>query len=531
MERILKGSRIAEIDRRCIDEGIDSKMLMQNAGSSVARVVKNDLGNKKDLKGIVVCGGGNNGGDGFVAAIDLIREGIDIKVFFTQPSERFSEDTAFYFSRLEDLKKENIFFLNIEDKKSEGSFTGQLKEAHFLIDAIFGTGIHGKDLYGQARKLIEVINSIRPNKIYSVDIPSGVDSDNGKVLGIAIKADTTVTFGCKKLGLINQPGAYHAGRVKVADIGIPSRYFEQYEQIFEPGMDWVAEKLPAREPWTYKHRVGKLLVVAGSVGLTGAACMVCTSAMRAGAGLVTLVCPWELNNIFEQKLTEVMTFPVNQTEDISIHYDSLEEILDLSKDFDALAVGPGISKNSGTIKLVRELLKRIEKPIVLDADGLAAIYGPREVNNDPDIDFSNVIITPHSGELALILGMDTIKLEERYDINIRASKEYNLVSVLKGPSTLISRPDGTTVINNTGDWALATAGTGDILTGIISSLASQGMDNFHSAVCGTYIQGMASDMVSLNTGKTSMVATDLLEGIKKVFLKLEKIKYKESRHG
>jgi len=527
MERILKGSRIAEIDAKCISEGINSKMLMQNAGSSVARVISSDLGNKKDIRGIAVCGGGNNGGDGFVAAIDLLKEGIDVMVFYIVPTEKFSSDSAFYFSKLEQLKGSNLFYLNIENEESEKFFKQQLDDARFVIDAIFGTGLHGKEIYGQAKKLIEMINNTQHKKVYSVDIPSGIDSDNGKVLGTAIKAHTTITFGCKKFGLINFPGASYAGRVKVADIGIPARYLEQYEQIFEPDMDWVAARLPYRDPWTYKHRVGKLLVVAGSVGLTGAAAMACTSAMRAGAGLVTLVCPWELNSIFEQKLTEVMTYPVDQTEDVSIHYDSLDEIVNLSKNFDALAVGPGISKNSGTIKLVRELLKKIKKPTVLDADGLAAIYGPREVNNEGDMDFSHVVITPHAGELALILGMDTIRLEDRYDINTQAAKKYKLVSVLKGARTLITRPDGTTFVNNTGDWALATAGTGDILTGIIASFMSQGINNFDSAVCGAYIHGMASDMISRHTSRTSMIATDLLEGIKKVFIKIEKIKYKE----
>ncbi len=527
MERILKGSRIAEIDARCISDGIDSKMLMQNAGSSVAKAVKSDLGNKKNAKGVVVCGGGNNGGDGFVAATDLIREGIAVKVFYAAPFEKFGDDTAHYFTLLKEQKESQLFHLNIDNSESEQLFTQAVAEASFVIDAIFGTGLHGKEIYGQARKLIEIINGAHQGKVYAVDIPSGIDSDNGKVLGTAVKADMTVTFGCKKLGLVNFPGAAYAGRVKVADIGIPASYFEPYEQIFEPSMDWVAQKLPCREAWTYKHRVGKLLVVAGSIGLTGAAAMTCTSAMRAGAGLVTLVCPWELNSILEQKLTEVMTYPVNQTEDVSIHYDSLDEIVALSKDFDALAVGPGVSKNSQTIRLIRELLKRVKKPTVLDADGLAAIYGPREVQNDGQQDYSHVTITPHTGELALILGMDSIRLEDRYDINRKASQKYNLISVLKGARTLITSPEGTTLVNHTGDWALATAGTGDILTGIIGALLCQGMGNFDSAACGVYIQGMASDMVSRHTSKTSMVATDLLEGIKKVFLKIEKIKYKE----
>ncbi|MCG9478969.1 MAG: NAD(P)H-hydrate dehydratase [Actinomycetia bacterium] len=526
MNRVLKGSRIAEIDSRCIQDGVDSRRLMQNAGSSVAKAVKAELKGKKNAAGVVVCGGGNNGGDGFVAASDLIKSQIEVKVFYITPTEKFSSDSAHYFEQLNQMAPEHVFFLNVENSQSWDYFLQELDTAYFVIDAIFGTGLHGKDIYGPAKKIIETIND-RKKAVYSVDIPSGIDSDNGKVLGVAIKADATITFGCKKLGLLNYPGAGYAGRVKVVDIGIPEKYFEQYEQIFETGMDWVGSRLPRRKAWSYKHSVGKLLVVAGSVGLTGAATMTCNSAMRAGAGLVTLVCPWELNPILEQKLTEVMTYPVDQTDDLSIHYDSLEEIVELSSKYDALAIGPGISKNSSTIRLVRELLKRVHKPTVLDADGLAAIYGVREVNNDQYPDFSHVIITPHAGELSLIMGMNRIALEQRYEVNIEAAGKFNLVSVLKGARTLITKQDGTTFINNTGDWALSTAGTGDILTGIISSLICQGMDNFNAAVCGTYIHGLASDMISRQTSRTSMVATDLLEGIKKVFLKLEKIIYEE----
>ncbi len=527
LERILKGSRIAEIDKRCISDGIDSKWLMNNAGNWVSKVIKKDLKNRKskNKSGVIISGGGNNGGDGFVAAIDLIKAGFDIKVFYTAPVEKLRDDSLYYFNRLSSLDNK-VFQLNIENKEIKNIFSQALHDSYFIVDAIFGTGLHGKEIYGQAKDIIEMINKTEDKLIYSVDIPSGIDSDNGMILGTAVKAYKTITFGCKKLGLVNFPGAEYAGKVKAVDIGIPEKYFNEYEDIFEAKLDWVCDNLPERKPWAYKHKVGKLLVIAGSVGLTGAASMACFSAMRSGAGLVTLVCPWELNNIFEQKLTEVMTYPVEQTDEISIHYSSLEKIINLSKNFDALAIGPGISKNLSTLRLVREILKNVKKPTVLDADGLAALYSPREAGKDEDFDLSHVIITPHAGELSVILGRDKIRLDQRYDINIEAAKKYNFISVLKGARTLITKPDSTTFVNATGDWALATAGTGDILTGIIGSFLAQGVDKFESAICGAYIHGMASDIISKNTSKTSMIATDLLEGIKKTFLKLERMKYK-----
>jgi NAD(P)H-hydrate epimerase len=253
--------------------------------------------------------------------------------------------------------------------------------------------------------------------------------------------------------------------------------------------------------------------------------MTCEAALRSGAGIVTLVCPWELNSIMEIKLTEVMTYPVEQTDDITIHMDAFEDIQLSSEKFDALAIGPGISKNPSTIRLVREILKKIKKPTVLDADGLRALYGPREIGEDENLDFSHVVITPHPGELSAILGVDGINQEDRLKSNFEVVKKYRLVSVLKGAATLISNPENMTFINPTGSWALATAGTGDILTGIIGSLLSQGMGLTDAAVCGTFIHGLASDIIAKNTSRTSQIATDLLEGIKNVFMDIEKIKY------
>ncbi|MBM3707670.1 MAG: NAD(P)H-hydrate dehydratase [Actinobacteria bacterium] len=534
--RILKGSRVAEIDSACISDGIDSKWLMSNAGRGVSGVVLDDFKmdrSNKQIKGVIVCGGGNNGGDGFVAAMDLIEKGMDICVFCIHPAEKFSDDSRFYFDRLAKHKNTCIRFLDFEDEAEKADFIKKAESADFLVDAIFGTGLHGKDIYGQAKEVIDCINYIKYSRkeknenleIYSIDIPSGIDSDNAKVLGAAVRADKTVTFGCKKFGCVCYPGRQFCGDIVVFDIGIPEKYFNAYEQFFEADIYWAASKIPLKENWTYKHAVGKLLVIAGSIGYTGAAAMTCQSALRAGAGIVTLVCPWELNSIFEVKLTEVMTYPVEQTDDISIHINAFEEIRELAEKFDALAVGPGLSRNPSTIRLVREILKHIKKPTVLDADGLRALYGPREIDGENNFDLSHLVITPHSGELASILGREKIGLEERLEASLEVVKKYNLVSVLKGAATLITNHEQITYINPTGSWALATAGTGDILTGIIGSFLAQGMGLFEAAVCGTFIHGYASDIMACKTSRTSQIATDLLEGLKQTFLEIERIRY------
>jgi len=534
LTRILKGSRIAEIDARAINSGIDSKCLMKNAGNGVSKVIITDFESKelnRAARGVVVCGGGNNGGDGFVVAGDLMDYGMDITVFHISPAEKLSPDSFFYFKKLQENRRERIYYLNPEDREVNLFFYEKLEEADFVVDAIFGTGLHGSDIYGASKEVIEVINQAREKnknlKIYSVDIPSGVDSDNGKILGAAIKADKTITFGCKKIGLVNYPGADFVGEVLVIDIGIPEKYYEEYEQIFEPDLQWVVDNIPVKEPWTYKYRVGSLLVIAGSAGLTGAATMTCMGALRAGAGVVTLVCPRGLNDIFEQKLTEVITYPVEQTEDVTLHPNSLNEILELSDRFSALAIGPGLSKNLNTMSLVREILRNVKKPVVLDADGLYALYGPENNGSIENFDLKNVIITPHTGEMSLIMGLGVIPLGERVRINQEAAEKYNFTSVLKGARTIISDYNNRTFINPTGNWGLATAGTGDILTGIIGSLLCQGAGLLESAVCGVYIHGLAADILVKETSRTSLIATDLLEGIKKVFLEIEKIKYEE----
>ncbi|MBN1298876.1 MAG: NAD(P)H-hydrate dehydratase [Actinobacteria bacterium] len=532
---ILKGSRVAEVDAKCIADGIDSKWLMQNAGSSVAAEIIKDYRrflNTKIIKGVTVSGGGNNGGDGFAAAADLAAAGMIIDVFYIRPPERFSGDSKFYFDRLPGSKVENIRFIDFSIPEDKETFINKVSSSDFVVDAIFGTGLHKEDVRGQAKDIINSINAIKngrknsaPLSVYSCDIPSGVDSDDGRILGCAIRADKTVTFGCIKKGIAEYPGKDFAGTVIVSDIGIPFEYFDKYEKIYQPDLFWVAQKIPLKKPWTYKHAVGKLLVIAGSPGFTGAAVMTCQAAMKAGAGIVTLICPWELNSIFEIKLTEVMTYPVEQTDDITLDMDAYEDIEKFAQNYDALAVGPGLSRNPSTICLVREILKNIKKPTVLDADGLRALYGPMEIGSETDLDLSHLIITPHAGELASILGTEKIPLEERLEHNKKVVEKYGLVSVLKGASTLITEPGGTTFINPTGSWALATAGTGDILTGITGSLLAQKMSLFDAAVSAVFIHGMASDIMAKKTGRTSQVATDLLEGIKKVFVKIEKIKY------
>jgi hydroxyethylthiazole kinase-like uncharacterized protein yjeF len=556
---ILKGSHIADIDRKCIDSGMDSKLLMKNAGTKISDFISSHFGSgvetegpfviddidlkkyplsqtgKNNVFGTIVCGGGNNGGDGFVCAINLVKQNYIVNLFCLAPSQNLKPDCFFYFNELKKMKDEeklnnlNIIFFSEGSESEKSDFKESLKKSSFIVDAIFGTGLHENEIHGFSRDVIGLINDARQTnkdlKIFAIDIPSGIDSDNGKVLGAAVKTDFTITFGVKKLGMVNFPGLYYSGKVEIADIGIPREFYDKYEKYFEANLEWVAARIPERGPQSYKHSVGKLMVVAGSLGFTGAAYMVCEAAMRAGAGIVTLVCPWELNYIFETKLTEVMTLPVDQTEDGSLHFNAFSEILAQSSKYDAIAIGPGLSRNPSTIRLVREILKKIKIPTVLDADGLKALSSPMDMEDDELYNLKHVVITPHHGEMSSLLSRVNIGFENRFEANFEAAKKFNAVSLLKGSSTIITNPEGINFINPTGDFALATAGTGDVLTGIIGSLLCQGMDLTSAAACGAYIHGLASDIISKETSKTSLVASDLFEGIKRVFLDIEKQKY------
>jgi NAD(P)H-hydrate epimerase len=532
LNRILMGKRVAQIDKMTIDSGIDSKWLMKNAGTGMAREIIShykDARPKRAPRGVIICGGGNNGGDGFVIALHLLEMGYGIKVYNIIPPKKLSPDSGHYYNELKDKYPKTI--QQFEPDKT-GDLIKDLEESDLIVDAIFGTGLHKGPIRKPASDIIKMINSagkqIKGPRIYAVDIPSGIDSDNGQVLGEAVKADHTITFGCKKVGNINYPGASYNGKVSVIDIGIPQEYFGKFEQIFEPTLEWVAEMIPQKQPWTYKHRVGQLLVVAGSLGFTGAAAMTCMGALRSGAGLVTLVCPEELNGIMEEKLTEIITYPAKQTEMASLHFDSLEEILEISGRMDAVALGPGISRDPSTIHLVRELVKQIKVPVVLDADGLQALAGPHKIGDEKEIEVSDLVITPHTGELCSIMRLEKIDLSQRLNVNEEASRNFRAISLLKGAASVITGIDnGVSIsyINPTGNWGMASAGTGDILTGIIGSLLCQGMIPLYAAVCGAYIHGLAADIMSKKTSRTSLIATDLLEGIQEVFLKIERIKY------
>lgn len=509
--RVVTGKEMQLIDREAIEKyGIPSLDLMQRAGTKVAQTAQEMLtGRGRNV--VVVSGGGNNGGDGFVAARLLHEVGFSVKVFVLAKGGKLSSDASTNLAKIKEFIR--ITFLSESDLSS---FHEAVGKADLIIDAIFGTGFSGK-VKGLAEKVIGAINQ-SPAQVLSVDVPSGVEADTGQVYGQAVKARRTVTFGLPKLGCLTSPGASFTGSLSVADIGFPSKLMERKGYLNLATPEELNRRLPQREPDTHKKECGMVFVLAGSVGMTGAAVMTSQAALRAGAGIVTLGIPQSLNNIMEEKLTEVMTYPLAETVERTLDAGAYHQVVEKLKEFDVLAMGPGLTQYESTVKLVRDLLENVKLPVVLDADGLNALVGQASLLKKRS---AETIITPHPGELARLLGKTAIEIQEdRVGLARKAAAQWKVVCVLKGTRSVIADPSGEVFINSTGNPGMASAGTGDVLTGIISSLWAQGLKCLDAAVLGTYLHGLAGDMAVRDKTIYGLIATDLIEYLPKAIMSL-----------
>lgn len=482
-------------------QGLSLKELMARAGKAVADLAGNLASKGSEI--IIYCGRGNNGGDGFVAARHLAGRGYRVKVVSLAES---GETTDIAGEALNALTGTSVEIGKLEAEPC--------LKAGLVIDAVLGFGLKG-GVRGSAKAAIEQINRIEGRRL-SVDIPSGVDSDTGDVANVAVRADDTLTFTCPKIGLALFPGAEYAGEIHYADIGIWPEIVRHHAAVYLADAEMVGALLPRRPFQTNKHRCGRVLAVAGSVGMTGAAAMTAQAAMRTGAGIVTLATPSSLNDILEVKLTEVMTVPLPETVDRSISSEAVETVLQLAGRFDVVALGPGLSRHEDTAVFVRHLLTQLDMPIVVDADGLNNLAGTDILNRRT----APTVITPHAGELGRLIGKKAEVIETDRLASVKeAAGNLNCTVVLKGSRTVISG-QGATMIIPTGNPGMATAGTGDVLTGVIAALMAQGLPAYPGSVAGAYIHGLAGDLAAKAHGQLAMIATDLLdwlpEAIKKV---------------
>ena len=484
-----------EIDRRTIEEfGVPGVVLMENAGRAVASLILGEYPSAKRIA--VICGAGNNAGDGFVIARHLISSGKDVSIHIAERKERYRGDAK---TNLDSLLEIGA------DVRELGGKLPRIKDVDVIVDAIFGTGLD-RDVGGFYEKLIKFINRQSARRV-CVDIPSGLDADTGRPLGIAVMADVTVTFTPAKLGMCIYPGVDYAGKLCVADITIP-RLLEEDLPLELLTFQKCRGLIKKRAADSHKGTYGHLLVLAGSPGKSGAAVLCAEAALRAGSGLVTLGIPNSISPAVEEKTTEVMSVSLKDSKDGTFHPDAHEEVLrELDGKKTALAIGPGISTSKSAEKFLEKVITQCEVPITLDADALNIISKTPDILKKTKVP---AVITPHPGEMARLCGVRTKQVQDdRIGTSTRFSEKYGCYVVLKGARTVVTTPGGEVFINPTGNSAMATAGTGDVLTGIIGGLAAQGYDCLQSCLLGVFLHGHAADLLLEETGAAGFTASEI----------------------
>lgn len=489
------------------DFGIPGVVLMENAGRSTFQILKSHMDSELDgLRVAVVAGPGNNGGDGYVIARYLINHGAEVDTYLLAPKERIQGDAL---TNLKILAKMTDRIFDCSDEECLADAIEVWSEADVIVDAILGTGLNA-EVRSPYREVIEEINKLPAFRL-SVDVPSGLDSDTGKVLGAAVRADVTATYGFMKLGMALYPGLDYCGDIEVVDICIPQPAIDENPPTAELYQEAAClEYLLLRsDPEAHKGTFGHLLIVGGSVGKTGAPAMAAMSASRVGAGLVTVGVPASLNAILEMKLTEEMTEPLQESLPGYLGQAAADRILDLAQGKRCMVLGPGLSTAEGVSDLVETLLKSYTGWMVIDADGLNAIAGNPNMLNQAAC---QVIVTPHPGEMGRLMGCSSAEVQEdRVGMARKLATDYSIWVVLKGARTITASPDGRIFVNTTGNPWMASGGQGDVLSGILGGLLAQGIAADEALPFGVYLHGLAADVVAERTGPAAVLATDVIK--------------------
>ena len=504
--KLVTGDQMSAVDRLSVEMGVPGTELMERAGAGVVRTLGERWSGLEGLRVAIVCGKGNNGGDGFVVGRRLAEAGVPASVYLPAPRSEITGDAAHHLERLE-TEAGPVGPLP-ED------LTGALGEADLVVDALLGTGLRGPPREAETR-IIGCINDCgRP--VVAVDLPSGLQADTGAVPGACVRAMVTVTFGLVKVGHMLYPGRSRCGALELVDIGFPEDAVGRCTaNTHLLTLEGIAGLLPRRSPVAHKGTCGAVAVVAGSEGMTGAACLTADAALRAGAGRVRLGAPASLHDILEVKLTEAMTRPlpeVRRARCLSLR--ALGDVLRLLDEARALAVGPGLGRHHETCELVRRLLSRPDlPPTVADADALFALG---EAAPPP-----GAVLTPHAGEFQRLSGCDPDRIaEDPLGLAAEFAAGRSVVLVLKGAPTVVAAPDGRTFVNPTGNPGMATAGSGDVLTGLAAGLLAQGCPPLAAAACAVYVHGLAGDLARDDLGPWGMRATDICERVPRALLEV-----------
>ena len=516
--KIVTVGQMQQAERESARFGITTAELMEQAGKAVAEEVRKAVGDLRKHNVLVLVGPGNNGGDGLVAAKYLFDwETGRVKVYLC--GNRSASDI-----NLEQIKKRGIHFREVTEDNNLNKFNEWLSEATLVLDAIFGTG-KSRPLAGV---LAQILGGVQEAKIHrphlrlvAVDLPSGIDADSGAVDAYTPQFDRTITLGFPKVGLFNYPAMQRAGEMTVADIGIHPSLVEDIplELLTESR---IRPLLPKRSPFSHKGTYGRVMALTGSINYSGAAYLACSGAMRAGAGLTTLAMAKSLLPILAAKLSEVTYLPLPESGGGLAPLESANLIHSQLPQYNVLLIGCGIGQSQTTAEVVKMFLmeqRTPTPPVVLDADGLNILAGIPDWQLGFKID---AVFTPHPAEMSRLVRKPIEEIQaNRLEITREAAAQWHKTVVLKGPYTVIAAPDGRIRVSPFVNAGLASAGTGDVLAGVIAGMLAQGLSLFDAASCGVYLHGLAAEMVKAELGDAGMLASDLLPVLPKAIRHLK----------
>ncbi|MCX8057236.1 MAG: NAD(P)H-hydrate dehydratase [Ignavibacteria bacterium] len=527
MIKVTKAGEIKELDQKATEIfNIPSLVLMENAAIGVVDFISK-LSNEKSVENVLImCGVGNNGGDGFAVARHLTNRGYNVCVVLIGDTNKLRNDAKINFDIIQKISKTET---NLKLFINPSSFNKikNLFDAPFdlLVDALFGTGLNS-EIREPYRSAINWMNEYKAIKI-SVDVPSGLSSDTGNVLGTSFIADFTLTMGLPKVGLFINDGPKVSGQIEIIDISYPNSLSNSNEIKVNLVEDIdVAERLPQRPYNAHKYSVGKIFAIAGSTGLTGAAKMSCEAALRTGCGGVLLLTTQKLLNVYAKSLKEIMTFPLPENNGDYFVENDFNKIIEKIIWADVLMIGPGLGQNDETLKFLKKLLSNFpDKKKVIDADGLNLLA---KILNEKKLSLKNSILTPHLGEFSRLINKSVEEIKENlFEFGKGFSQKFKCILVLKGAPTFVFDTEGNSFINPTGNSGMATVGMGDVLTGMISSLFAQGLKPLDAAIAGVYLHGLAGDIAALKKGKLSLISSDVLNHIPDA---IKLIEYQQMEH-
>jgi NAD(P)H-hydrate epimerase len=502
--RVLTAAQMREADRYTIDElGIPSIVLMENAGRSVVAAMEATFEDLLARRVAVLAGRGNNGGDGFVVARTLLQRGIDVAVFLLGRAAEVRGDAR---TNLEILARLGVAPVEITNEQEWELHFSEISQRDLLVDAVFGTGLR-EPLGGMLQTVVGDVNGSGLD-VVAIDLPSGLSADTPELIGDAFEATLTVTLGAPKIPLVLPPAEHQCGDLVIADIGIPLPVIDEVEgprtRILT--REGLREHVQPRAAETHKGDYGRVVVVAGSLGKTGAAHLAALGALKSGAGLVTIATPRSALPIIAAMAPEYMTEPLAEDPEGRVAADAVERVLSLPAD--VIAVGPGLGTGLETRRFVTALLERSGVPLVVDADALNVFAGDADALRGRD--GLDIVITPHPGEMARLAGVPVSRIQaNRMQVARDFAAGHRVHVVLKGHRTIVASPEGQVSINLTGNPGMATGGAGDVLTGMIAAWFAQLLDAEAAACMAVYLHGLAGDLAEADEGEQALTATDI----------------------